>query len=156
MPTPPSPSPAHILSSLGMVEIVPLGRGQEGQVVAAVVDGRANDDERDPQPGHGDMGPAHKWATDDGRQVDDVMLQGVAINGTDADWGGPLVVDLVHVLVEKRMVEEPAMRRYIGREGERKGEREGREGRKGGRGGREGREEGRESGWEEDSSYLLL
>lgn len=43
------------------------------------------------------------------QQVDHAMLEGVAIDGGHTHWSCPLMVGLVHKLVEFRMVEQPAI-----------------------------------------------
>ena len=41
------------------------------------------------------------------------MLNGVGVDGYDTSWSGPLVVNLVDVLVQFRMMEEPAQKRRM-------------------------------------------
>ena len=41
------------------------------------------------------------------------MLNGVGVDGYDTSWSGPLVVNLVDVLVQFRMMEEPAQNRRM-------------------------------------------
>ena len=50
-----------------------------------------------------DNGAQHGW-----QGVGEDVLDGVGVDGDDADRGGPLVVLLVHVLVELGVVGEPA------------------------------------------------
>ena len=91
--------------ALCMVEVMALRGGQEGEVVARVVDGGADDDQGEPQPRHGEVRAHEQRAPHYGSQVDHIVLQRVTVDGGDANWGGPLVVRLMNVLVETRMVE---------------------------------------------------
>ena len=49
----------------------------------------------------------NKWSSHNWQQVDQQVLERVAVNGTHPDRSRPLMVGLVNVLVKTGMVEEP-------------------------------------------------
>lgn len=58
--------------SLEVVEVVKLGGGQEGEVVAAVGDGGADQSQAVPHAGGGDVGAQNHRTGDHGQQVGDL------------------------------------------------------------------------------------
>ena len=81
--------------------------GQEGEVVASVRHCRGEDCQEVPQPDDREVRPHQDGTQSNGSQVDHIVLQRVTVDGGDANWGGPLVVRLMDVLVETRMVTKP-------------------------------------------------
>ena len=86
-------------SLLSMMKIVTFRRQQKWEVVAAVVDGSADDDHSKPEPAHGKVGPGHYRTGNHWTKVNDKLLQGVAVDGSHTHWSCPLVMRLVDVLV---------------------------------------------------------
>ena len=88
------------LIELEMVIVVELWREKERQVVSGVgVDG-GDEGEAVPGPG-GDQVTAHQeGAQRHGEQVGEGVLEGVRVEGGQAQRRAPLVVDLVHARVE--------------------------------------------------------
>lgn len=69
-----------------------LWRGEEGHVVAAVVDEHGEGGQEDPQP-HGDGVRAKEQRPyHDGHHVDEEMLDGVGVGCGDGDGTLPLVM----------------------------------------------------------------
>ncbi len=89
----------------GMVEVMTLGRWKEGQVIAAVVDGGADNYQGIPYPGHSQMGPSYDWPQHYWGEIDHIVLQWVAVDGGNSNGSCPLVVGLMDVLVETGVVE---------------------------------------------------
>ena len=56
------------------------------------------------------MGSHEKWTKPDGPNDRNNILNGVGINGDDASWSSPLVVNLVTMFVELWMMQESGSR----------------------------------------------
>ena len=77
-------------------------------MVAAVVDGSADDNHSEPKPRHGKVRPGHYWTSYHRTKVDDKVLKGVAVDGSHTHRSCPLVMCLMNVLVELWMMKESA------------------------------------------------
>ena len=89
-----------------MVEVMCLGRGQEGEVIAAVRHAGGQKGDGEPHPSGCNVraqedGPQH-W----GQQVTQHMLHGVGVDGCHANGGCPLMVHLVDALVKIGLVKQ--------------------------------------------------
>ena len=84
-----------------------LAGREEGKVVAAVVDCGADDDQREPQPCHREVGPCDQWTPGHGGQVDDAVFHRVAVDGGYSHGSCPLVVRFVNAFVETRVMKKP-------------------------------------------------
>ena len=94
-------------SLLQVVEVMWLIWREEGQVVSTVRNSSVKHSHRVPEPGHREV-RAHEERTKPHRP----NIRQDVLNRVGVDWdypsrGGPLVVDLVDVLVELWMVKEP-------------------------------------------------
>lgn len=83
---------------------------EKWQVVATMWDGGVEYRDHIPEPGHGEVGSHEKWTKPDGPRDRDNILNRVGINGDDASWSSPLVVNLMTVFVEFWMMQEPGLR----------------------------------------------
>ena len=79
----------------------------ERKVVSTVSERCVQDGHGVPQPNHREVRPHQQRAGKNGREVCHDVLDGVAVNGSDGHWSGPLVMDLVDVLVQQRKVDQP-------------------------------------------------
>ena len=73
-------------------------------MVPAVHHGGIDDSHDVPQPGHREVRSHDDRAQDEGKDVGHDLLHWVAVGGGDTDGCGPLVVDLVDVLVNPSVV----------------------------------------------------
>jgi hypothetical protein len=90
-----------------MMKIVCLRRGQEGQVIAAVGDSGGEIGKTVPHPHGGHMRGHQQGANDYRQHVADEMLEGVSVDGRQADGRHPLVVHLVDARVQVSTVQQP-------------------------------------------------
>ena len=81
-----------------------LWRGEEGQVVAAVVHQHVDSGQEDPQPDGGRVGAQQDGTHHDGHHVDKEVLHGMGVGSGDGDGTLPLMMLLVDVLVEEAVV----------------------------------------------------
>ena len=79
---------------------------KERKVVSTVRNCYIEDGHSAPQPSHREVRAHQQRARKHGHEVK-YVLNGVDIKGTDGNWSSPLVMDLVKVLVQQRMVEQP-------------------------------------------------
>mmetsp|Transcript_4041 Transcript_4041/g.12746 ORF Transcript_4041/g.12746 Transcript_4041/m.12746 type:complete len:373 (+) Transcript_4041:627-1745(+) len=93
-----------------VVKVVLLWTGQERKMVARVRNERRADCDRRPEHEHDDVATCDERPQGDGNQVAENVLDGVGVHGSDRNRRGPLVVDLVDMLVQKREVMRKAMR----------------------------------------------
>ena len=91
-----------------MVEVVELGGGQEGEVIATVLHCGVEDHKGKPHPHHNEVGPHDYWSEGDGYKVDQYKLHRMAVDRHYTSGSCPLMVDLVDVLVQQTMVKQPA------------------------------------------------
>ena len=97
-----------VSDSLLVMEVVRLRRRQEREVIAAVRDGGRHERDVEPEPGGGNV-RAHQERPEQWRQqVADHVLQRVRVHRANADRRRPFVVNLVNVLVQQAVMEEPA------------------------------------------------
>lgn len=82
-------------------------------MVAAVVDGGADDDHSQPKPGHSKVRPGHYWTGNHWAEIDNKLLEWMAIDRSHAHWSCPLVVCFVDVLIELWMVKKSASERVV-------------------------------------------
>jgi len=88
------------LIELEMVIVMELWREEERQVVSGVgVDG-GDEGEAVPGPGRDQVTAQQQGAQGHGEQVGERVLEGVRIEGGQAQGRAPLMVDLVHTRVE--------------------------------------------------------
>lgn len=76
-------------------------------MVAAVVDEHDEIGEEDPEPDGDGVGAQEQRPHDDRQHVDEEVFDGVGVGGGDGDGTLPLVMELVHVLIEEAVVTQP-------------------------------------------------
>ena len=76
-------------------------------MIAAVGDGGRGQGQAEPEEGQADVRAHEEGPHERRQQVGQDVFQGVGVDGADTDGCLVLVVDLVDVLVEVRVVEEP-------------------------------------------------
>ena len=91
---------AMATDSLEVMEVMPLRRGEEREVVTGVGYAGGRESDAKPHEVSVDVGPHEERAADDGRQVAEEHLEGVAIYGDDTHGGCPFVVLLVDCSVQ--------------------------------------------------------
>ena len=77
-------------------------------MVATVGNGGQGHNHGVPEPGHTEVTAGYKWACSYWQQVHHHMLQGVAVDGSHAHRSSPLVMGLVHQLVEFGVMKQSA------------------------------------------------
>ena len=97
-----------VISSHSVVEVVELGGGQEGEVIATVLHCGVEDHKGKPHPHHNEVGPHDYWSEGDGYKVDQYKLHRMAVDRHYTSGSCPLMVDLVDVLVQQTMMKQPA------------------------------------------------
>ena len=95
-----------VLVELVMMEVMCLWGGEEGEMVATVVDGCASDGQGVPEPRGGEVGSQEEWASHNGAKVDDNVLNGMGVHRSDSDRRDPFVVSFMDVLVEIGVMHE--------------------------------------------------
>ena len=73
-----------------------LWREHEGEVVSGVGGDGGDQGEAVPEPGRHQVAAQHQGTQRHGEQVRERVLQGVRVQGSEAQGRAPLVVDLVH------------------------------------------------------------
>lgn len=76
-------------------------------MIATVIDGGRDDHQGKPQPCYGQVRTCYQRPSSYGKHVHHKVLQGIAIYGSHTHWCCPLVMSLVHQLVQLGMVEKP-------------------------------------------------
>lgn len=89
------------------MEVVSLGWGEEGPVVAGVGVESRDDGDGEPQVGSSDVGPDDEHSEERRQEVTEHVLHWVAVDGGHGHWRSPLVVSLVNVLVQLSPVQQP-------------------------------------------------
>ena len=79
-------------------------------MIATVLHCGVEDHKGKPHPHHNEVGPHDCWSEGDGYKVDQHKLHRVAVHRHYTSRSCPLVVDLVDVLVQQTIVEQPACR----------------------------------------------
>lgn len=100
---------AHDAVAVGEVqvmEVVRFGGGGKGEVIAGVGDARYSSRDAPPDPSELQRPPSEEHAQPKGKYVGDNVLNGVRVDSNDADWGRPLVMLLVDVLIEDWQVKQ--------------------------------------------------
>jgi len=77
-------------------------------MVTTVIVGGSYDDYGKPHPCHTQVTSCQYGSCHHREQIGPHMFYWMAIDGGHTHWGFPLMVDLVHMFVEDRMMEEPA------------------------------------------------
>ena len=78
-------------------------------MIATVVDGGANNDDGEPEPGDREMRPGNNRPSNYRTKIDNGVLQGVTIDRSHTHWCRPLVVSFVNALVELWMMDQSRM-----------------------------------------------
>ena len=94
-----------------MVKVMPFRGREEWEMVAAMVDGGTDDNKSEPQKANREMCPSDQWASCNWQQIDKVVLQRMAVDGSYTNRSSPFVMGLVDRLVEGRIMEQPVRRK---------------------------------------------
>jgi len=88
------------LIELEVVEIVRLGRRHERKVVTGVRVYRVDGGQCEPRPNRAQMRPEQKRTGKYGESVAKEVLHGMTVEGRNADWSLPLVMQLMEWTVQ--------------------------------------------------------